>query len=289
MNTPTPYPNLACLCHTPISGCPFPNHPPQPPKEPVKRDVGKHKYALSLIGKWISSNTRFGLFYVAYSRSTLSEIWCPEDVPSVFLGLTKGPNSNSLSPKSIFKSPSLVGRLSQETSHETTTGTILMAYTTPSGLALIMPSLSLLPLPTPACCLVFQVPTLSSLGENFTLSPSLSPFGALWSIFPENTAAIISSTPQQAADFATIAYEVNHTHVVHFFDHDSSREIGHIITPLHIAEKPTLTLHEAFRETGYTFFEYHGKSAASVIIVLQNGPLALQLKQAINVMTLAYC
>jgi sulfite reductase (NADPH) flavoprotein alpha-component len=104
----------------------------------------------------------------------------------------------------------------------------------------------------------------------------------VWSIFPDNTAVILSSTPQQAADFATIAYQATDTHIVHFFDHNSCREIGHTIVPIPFSKKPVLTLREAFKDAGYNFFEYHGSGAASIVVILQNGPLALQLKQVIK-------
>jgi sulfite reductase (NADPH) flavoprotein alpha-component len=122
----------------------------------------------------------------------------------------------------------------------------------------MMPSLVFLPQATSTSRLIFQVPTLSPVNENLTLCPTLSPLGSVWPIFPENIAVILSSTPQQAADFATIAYEVTDSHIVHFFDHNSCREIGHTITPLHISKKPVLTLREAFQDAGYNFFEYHG-------------------------------
>lgn len=177
---------------------------------------------------------------------------------------------------------SLVGRLSQGTSRDTVMGAVLTAYTTPGGLALIAPSLVLLPQATPTSRLIFQVPTLSPVDENLTLCPTLSPLGSIWSILPGNISVILSSTPQQATDFATIAYEVTDSHIVHFFDHNSCREIGHIITPINISRKPTLTLREAFEDAGYNFFEYHGSYAATIVVVLQNGPLALQLKQVIK-------
>ena len=177
---------------------------------------------------------------------------------------------------------SLVGRISQGMSCQTTSCTILTAYTTPTGLALMMPALVVLPQPTPTTRLIFQVPTLSAFDEILALSPTLSPLSSVWSIFPNTIAVILSSTPQQAADFATIAYEVTDTHIVHLFDHNSCREIGHSITSLRICEQPVFTLREAFKDAGYNFFEYHGSSTASTLFILQNGPLALQLKQIIK-------
>ncbi|KAF9534160.1 hypothetical protein CPB83DRAFT_843784 [Crepidotus variabilis] len=177
---------------------------------------------------------------------------------------------------------SLVGRLSQGTSRDAAQGTILTAYTTPSGLASMAPSFAYLPDALPTRKLVVQVPTATPLGKALTLSPSLSPLASIWSIFPKNVAILLSSTPQQAIDFATLAYHIVDAHVVHLFDHHSaSRETGHSIAPLSIPDTAQLSIQDAVKQAGYSFFEYHGSQDATTAVVLLNGPFALTLKAAV--------
>jgi sulfite reductase (NADPH) flavoprotein alpha-component len=52
---------------------------------------------------------------------------------------------------------SLVGRLSQSTSQDGARGSVLTAYTTPIGLAGMVPSLIHLPSPVPDCRVILQV------------------------------------------------------------------------------------------------------------------------------------
>ncbi|KDR83583.1 hypothetical protein GALMADRAFT_235846 [Galerina marginata CBS 339.88] len=176
----------------------------------------------------------------------------------------------------------LVGRLSQGTSLDTVKGTILTAYTTPSGLALMAPSFTYLPVASPTTRLIVQVPTVTAVGETLALSPTLSPLASVWPILPQNVAVILSSTPQQAVDFASLSYKVTTSHIVHLFDHHSaSREIGHSISPTTLIGDG-LTFQEALHEAGYKLFEYHGDPEASTVVVLMNGPFALTLKAAVK-------
>ncbi|KAG5648679.1 hypothetical protein DXG03_000025 [Asterophora parasitica] len=169
----------------------------------------------------------------------------------------------------------LVGRLSEGTSQDTVRGAVLTAYTTPSGLSLMAPSLSHLPIAIPTSRLVLQVPTVTSVGETFSLSPSLAPLASAWSILPDNIVILLSATPQQAADFAALSYKLTNFHVIHLFDqHSSSRETGHSIAPLaDKGESPDLA--EAIDNAGYKFFDVFGDAQATTTIVLLNGPLAL--------------
>lgn len=178
---------------------------------------------------------------------------------------------------------SLVGRLSQGTSLDAVKGTTLTAYITPSGLALMAPSFTYLPPANPNTRLVIQVPTVTPVGETLALSPTLSPLASVWSILPENVSVLLSSTPQQAVDFASLSYKVTNSHVIHLFDHHgASREIGHSITPLPPTIGDGLSVQEAVQKAGYQLYEYHGDENASNVIVLLNGPLALTLKAAIK-------
>ncbi|CAA7259908.1 unnamed protein product [Cyclocybe aegerita] len=175
----------------------------------------------------------------------------------------------------------LVGRLSQGTSHDTAKGTILTAYTTPSGLALMAPSFTYLPPASPNARLIIQTPAVTPVGETLVLSPTLSSLASVWSILPESVAVLFSSTPQQAVDFATLSYWVTNCHIVHIFDHHSAaREIGHSINPLPNPTEASPSVHDAVQKAGYSFFEYHGNADATAAVVLLNGPLALTLKVA---------
>ncbi|KAF6762367.1 assimilatory sulfite reductase [Ephemerocybe angulata] len=175
---------------------------------------------------------------------------------------------------------SLVGRLSQGTSHEAGRGSVLTSYTTPSGLALMAPAFVHLPAANATSRLVVQVPTVTPTGETLSLSSTLSPLASVWSLFPENVSVLLSSTPQQAVDFAKIAYTAIDSHVIHLFDHFSStREFGHAL------KEPTTegaTLAEALKHSGYSYFEYSGDAEAQTVLILLNGPLALAAKSVIK-------
>ncbi len=178
---------------------------------------------------------------------------------------------------------SLVGRLSQGTSIDAASGNVLTAYTTPSGLTQMAPSFSYLPHASPTARLVIQVPTVTPIGETLALSPVLSPLASIWSILPENVAVLLSSTPQQIADFANLSYRISDFHIIHLFDHHSaSREVGHELVPLPTPNAAPLALRAAITDAGYQFFEYHGDATAKTVIVTLNGPLALILKAALK-------
>jgi len=177
---------------------------------------------------------------------------------------------------------SLVGRLSQGTSLDGVKGTVLTAYTTPSGLALMAPSFAYLPFASSSTRLIVQVPTVTSTGETLALSSTLSPLASIWYTLPKNIAVLVSSNPQQAVDFAALSYKITSSHCIHLFDHHSAtREIGHSINPLTNIEDG-LSVEEAVRRAGYELFEYHGDKEASTVVALLNGPLALSLKAALS-------
>ncbi|KAG6880449.1 hypothetical protein C0992_000051 [Termitomyces sp. T32_za158] len=171
---------------------------------------------------------------------------------------------------------SLVGRLSEGTSRDTVKGAVLTAYTTPSGLSMMAPSLSHIPVATPTSRLIIQVPVVLSVGETFSLSHSLAPLASAWSLLPENLVVFLSSTPQQTIDFTMLSYKLTDCHVVHFFDqHGSSRETGHSLAPPLTQVPNNGSIAEVFRNAGYKFFDYFGDTQAHTVLVLLNGPLAL--------------
>lgn len=178
---------------------------------------------------------------------------------------------------------SLVGRLSQGSSKDASKSAVLTAYTTPSGLAAMVQSLSYLPPATPTSRLVIQVPTVTPVGGHFALSPTLAPFTPSLALLPEGFTVLASATPQEAVDFAALAYRLTNTHVIHLFDHHSAtRETGHITSPPFVLPEPGLSLVDGLKRAGYSAFEYAGDADAQTVVVLPNGPLALTVKALAN-------
>ncbi|OAX42922.1 hypothetical protein K503DRAFT_682267 [Rhizopogon vinicolor AM-OR11-026] len=175
---------------------------------------------------------------------------------------------------------SLVGRLSGGSSQDVVKGAILTAYTTPAGLAAMAHSLSYLPPATNSSRLIIQVPTVTTVGPSFALSPTLASLSTTFSILPDNIVVLLSATPQESIDLAVLAYNLTSSHVVHIFDHHSvSREIGHGFVPtLPLKETPSLEVPELIRWSGYQLFDYVGDVNAESVVVLLNGPLALMAK-----------
>lgn len=170
---------------------------------------------------------------------------------------------------------SLVGRLSQGSSRDGQKPVVLTAYTTPTGVAAMMQSLSYLPTPTANNRLILQVPTVTPVGESFALSPTLAPFTPSLAILPEHFTILLSSTPQEALDLALLSYELANTHVIHFFDHHSvAREVGHNITLTLTSGSRQLSLEGGLALSGYKFFDYVGDKNATTVLVVLNGPLA---------------
>ncbi|KAF9469018.1 assimilatory sulfite reductase [Collybia nuda] len=170
----------------------------------------------------------------------------------------------------------LIGRLSEGTSQDTVKGAVLTAYTTPTGLSVMAPSLPHLPPALPTSRLVIQVPNITSIGETFSFSPSLSPLASVWSILPENIVVLLSASPQQSVDFAALSYRLTQSHVIHLFDHQSSiRETGHCLSPLSEKKPQGNTIADIIGNAGYKFFDFIGDVEAHTAIVLLNGPLAL--------------
>ncbi|KAF7790872.1 hypothetical protein EIP86_001830 [Pleurotus ostreatoroseus] len=174
---------------------------------------------------------------------------------------------------------SLVGRLSQGTSRDAAKPSILTAYTTPTGLAAMVQSLSYLPAPTADSRLIIQVPTVTPVGESFALSPTLAPFTPVLSILPENFTVLLSATSQEAVDFASLSYQLTDTHVIHIFDHHSAtREIGSDLSPNLSSGFQGVSLQDGLALIGYNYFDYAGDKNAETVLVFPNGPLASAAK-----------
>ena len=174
---------------------------------------------------------------------------------------------------------SLIGRLSQGTSQETIDGARLTAFTTPLGLSAMAQALALLPPASPSSRLVLQVPTATPVGETFPLSPSLAGIATALPILPGHITILLSATPQESVDFASLSYQLTTSHVIHLFDHhSSSREIGHSIVPPTHSRLRCLPILELLSTAGHAPFEYFGDSEARTVLVVLNGPLALAAK-----------
>ena len=170
----------------------------------------------------------------------------------------------------------IVGRLSEGTSLETSRGAVLTVYTTPAGLAMMATSLSYLPPASHSSRLILQVPVATPTGQNYGLSTTLAPMAPVWHCIPNNVVVLISSTPQQTVDFASISYKLQNHHVIHLFDHQgSAREVGHSIVPLHDKKTEATAVADVLAQFGYSYFDFAGSPEAKTLLVMLNGPLAL--------------
>jgi sulfite reductase (NADPH) flavoprotein alpha-component len=175
----------------------------------------------------------------------------------------------------------LIGRLSRGTSTYAGGKTVLTAYTTPAGLALMTPSFLYLPRATADRRLVIQVPAVVSAGDSLVLSPSLASLAATWPLLSEGIVVLLSSTAQQSIDFANLAYQLKNYHVVHIFDHyTSGREFGQSVSPPRPVAQESVA--EAMEAAGYSLFEYAGDAHAHTVLVFLNGPLALVAKAVVR-------
>lgn len=173
----------------------------------------------------------------------------------------------------------LVGRLLEEgTSKDVQKNTVLSVYTTPNGLALMVPSFTSLPKASVSSRAIIQIPTVSLVGQSLELSPTLSPVNSILSSLPDSVAILLSSTPQEIVDFGSLAYRIADFHVIHFFDHYSAgRELGHELAPTSVSEE-YIPLKDALGTIGYSPFEYEGATDASTVVVMLNNPLAPSAK-----------
>lgn len=182
----------------------------------------------------------------------------------------------------------LLGRLSHDSSSafDLQRRNVVTAYTTPVGLKFMASSLAYLPPPTATNKLVIQVPTVSPIGEDFTLSPTLAALGSVLPLLPDSATVLLSATPKETVDLALLSYTIRDSHVIHFFDHwSSAREVGHALEPypdsLSSATPSQESLARALQTSGYKFFDYHGDLNAETVLVVLNGPLGLALTSLI--------
>ena len=172
----------------------------------------------------------------------------------------------------------LVGRLSQGTSKDAVSGSILTVYNTPSGLVEMVPSLAYAPSPTANSRLILQVPTVSVTGDRLALSPTLASLSTVLPVIPESFVVLLSATPQESVDLAALAYKFP-AHVIHLFDHhSSSREVGQLQVPSIPSKEVGDSVRGVLQQSGYHNFDYTGDRNAYSVIVVLNGPLALALK-----------
>lgn len=167
----------------------------------------------------------------------------------------------------------LAGRLSEGTSADGArpAGGVVTAFTTPDGLAQMVPALSTLPTPSTSGRLVIQVAASTPL-STLELSPTLAPVARALASLSSDFTVLVSSTAQEAADFAALSYSIS-SHVVHIFDHTgATRETGKSTFPE--VTKPPATLDEAATSAGIDLLPFTGDSNAEVVLVLPNGPLA---------------
>lgn len=260
---------------TPLSASATISVPPSPGLKNISFDVNKHFPNSPLV----SASTTIELIASTSSSSVFVYDLAEQAGFGTYTKGWAGSDSSAASVVSLQTRAgaglSLVGRLSQGSSKDASKPAVLTAYTTPTGLAAMTHSLTHLPAPTANSKLVLQVPNVTPVGESFALSPTLAPFMPALAVFPERFTILLSSTPQEAVDLATLAYELTDTHVVHFFDHHSStREIGHALSTAIPSQARKSSLKGGLSLAGYDFFDYAGDKEAEVVVVLPNGPLA---------------
>jgi len=182
----------------------------------------------------------------------------------------------------------LLGRLSHgsSSSSDPQRRNAVTAYTTPTGLKAMASSLAYLPPATSTSKLVIQVPTVSSIGDDFTLSPTLAALSSVLPLLPESTTVLLSASPKETVDLALLSYTVSDSHVIHLFDHwSSAREVGHALEPYPNALSSTTPSQEpltkALQSAGYKIFDYHGDLNAETVFVVLNGPFSLMLTSLI--------
>ena len=183
----------------------------------------------------------------------------------------------------------LLGRLSHDSSSSSDLQgrNVVTAYTTPTGLKAMASSLAYLAPATPTSKLVIQVPTVSPIGEDLTLSPTLAALGPVLPLLPESTAVLLSATPKETVDLSLLSYTVGDFHVIHLFDQwGSAREVGHALEPypdsLSSSTPRQESLTQALQNAGYKFFDYYGNPNAETVLVVLNGPLGLRITSMIT-------
>ena len=182
----------------------------------------------------------------------------------------------------------LLGRLSHDSSSSSDLQrrNVVTAYTTPAGLKAMASSLAHLPPASSTNKLVIQVPTVSPIGEDFTLSPTLAALGSVLPLIPDSATVLLSATPKETVQLALLSYTIRDSHVIHLFDHwSSAREVGHALEPyphsLFSITPNQEPLARALQIAGYKNFDYHGDPNAESVLVVLNGSLGLTLASLI--------
>ncbi|KAJ7283779.1 hypothetical protein C8J57DRAFT_1121513 [Mycena rebaudengoi] len=255
---------------TPLSSTTTLSSPPSPTLKPLQHIYGNPRIQASTAIEFLASRAATSSTVYVYDLAEqagfgiLTKEWAKtaKTAPVVDLQTRAGAGL------------SIVGRLSEGTSRDAGKNAVLTAYTTPTGLSMMAPSLSYLPSATPSSRLVIQVPTISSAGETFALTPSLAPLATVVPLLHKDVVLFLSATPQESLDFAYISYRLTTSHVIHLFDHYSaSREIGTALTSP--SSSTSGTVKDLLTQAGYSFFSYAGDESAHTAMVLLNGPLAL--------------
>ena len=177
---------------------------------------------------------------------------------------------------------SLVGRLSEDgTSSDTKGNAVVTAYNTLSGLAAMAPALAYLPKAKASNRLVLHVPTITPTSASLELSPTLAPLAPAIDLLTVSVAVILSSSPQESIDIASLAYSVTDYHVAHIFDYyGAAREYGHDFGIPHSISKKPLPI--ALGDAGYSFFDYHGDANATDVLVVLNGVIGASIRAITN-------
>ncbi|KAF8322068.1 assimilatory sulfite reductase [Clavulina sp. PMI_390] len=179
----------------------------------------------------------------------------------------------------------ITGRMSEGTSSEAASGFTLSVFTTPAGLAEMMPALA--GLPSSEVCAstraIIQVPAVTTVEPSLSLSPSLAGLSSVLPIVPEQLAIVVSGGAQEAVDIAAASYSVTTSHVAHIFDHYSSaRELSKLTKRAAAQPKQSNSIEQALSQAGYALFDYSGSKSATDVIVVVNGVFASNVKEAVK-------
>ncbi|KAH7105705.1 hypothetical protein BKA62DRAFT_767049 [Auriculariales sp. MPI-PUGE-AT-0066] len=171
----------------------------------------------------------------------------------------------------------LLGRLAEGTSKHGPRGSVITAFTTPTGLEAMAEQLADLPSATATSRLVIQVAAATPVGPSLSISPSLSRLGVPLTYLPDDVAVILSAGAQEAVDIAALSYQLSSQHVVHVFDqHGAARELRKLE-----AATTSAPVHDTIAHAPLDYFSYHGDPAASCVVVALNGAFASVLASAV--------
>ena len=139
---------------------------------------------------------------------------------------------------------------------------------------------STFPEPSSSARIVIQVPAIAATGSSLALIPSLAQVSTVTPALPPGFALVFSSTPTEAVEMSSIALRSSDAHVIHVFDHFSSREIRRLSTPRWPAG--TQPFEDLMAASGYAHFDYEGSPTAHEIIVCLNGAISKTISSTIR-------